>query len=636
MCGIAGFIDFNACSSRHLVCEMTNAVSHRGPDGLGVYFDQYENIQIGLGHRRLSIIDLSAAADQPLHFDGLHIVYNGEIYNYEEIRSDLISLGHQFETHSDTEVILHAWRQWSENSIGRWRGMFSIALFDEKSNEIILIRDRAGVKPLHYYWNDGLFLFASELKSLHKHPGFSKQIDTSSLALYLQYGYVPSPRCIFRDTHKLLPGHILRLNLTDHRKQLVRYWNVYDAYNQPKLNISFSEAITETEKILTDSFRYRMVADVPVGVFLSGGYDSASVTALLQTQQTERLRTFTIGTDDKKLNEAPFARTIADHLGTDHTEYTCTAQESLDIIPELPFFYDEPFADSSAIPTILVSRLARRSVTVALSADAGDEIFAGYNRYDYIRRYGKKIQAIPAPLRRSLAAAMGMISSQSIPILRNSANFHSRYDKVRNLLSDPSEAELLKNLSQVFSIKDVKRLFSEQINLPETMVDRSELKAEFYDPLSFMMAMDYQTYMLDDILVKVDRATMSTSLEGREPFLDQNIIEWAARLPVEYKYHQGQKKYILKQIVHKYVPQKLMDRPKMGFAIPVQDWLSQELRSLLLDYINEQSLTRHNLFNTNQVLMIVDEFLNGAKENYLRVWHLLMFQMWYDRWAQAV
>jgi len=632
VCGIAGFIDFTRCSSGHLVREMANAVSHRGPDGVGALFEEKQFAQIGFGHRRLSIIDLSTAADQPLHFDGLHIVYNGEIYNYEEIRTELISLGHHFETHSDTEVILHAWRQWGEKSIGRWRGMFSIALFDEKSNEIVLIRDRAGVKPLHYYRKDGLFLFASELKSLHKHPGFSKQIDTSALALFLQYGYVPSPHCIFRDTHKLLPGHILRLNLTDQQIQVVRYWSVYDAYNQPKLNISFSEAITGTEKILTDSFRYRMVADVPVGVFLSGGYDSTSVTALLQTQQTERLRTFTIGTTDKKLNEAPFARTIADHLGTDHTEYTCTAQEALDIIPELPFFYDEPFADSSAIPTILVSRLARRSVTVALSADAGDEIFAGYNRYDYISRYGKKIQAIPASLRRSLAAAMGVISSQSIPILRNSANFHSRYDKLRNLLRDPSEAELLKNLSQVFSIKEVKRFVCDQIDIPETLFDRSELKAEFYDPLSFMMAMDYQTYMLDDILAKVDRATMSTSLEGREPFLDQNIIEWAARLPSSYKYHQGQKKYILKQIVHKYVPQKLMDRPKMGFGIPVQDWLSKELRSLLLDYVNESNLSQHNLLDETEVLKVVDDFLNGGKEHYLRVWHLLMFQMWYSTW----
>jgi asparagine synthase (glutamine-hydrolysing) len=632
MCGIAGFVDFKRQSDLFCLKRMITALIHRGPDGEGVYFKECDKSTIGLAHRRLSIIDLSTNANQPLEFDGLHIIFNGEIYNYAEIRSVLIDLGHRFHTSSDTEVILHAWRQWGLSSLQQFRGMYSIVLYDEKLNEIIIIRDRAGVKPLNYFWHDGLFLFASELKSLFKHPRFIKQINTSSLALYLQYGYVPSPHCIFEYTHKLLPGHLLRLNLSNQSLNLLRYWNVYDAYNQPKLNIALSEAISETEKILSDSFRYRMVSDVPVGVFLSGGYDSTSVTALLQTQQSERLRTFTIGTTDKSLDESYYAKEIAQHLGTDHTEYTCTAQEALDIIPELPYFYDEPFADSSAIPTILVSRLARRSVTVALSADAGDEIFAGYNRYDYICRYGKKIQAIPAPLRRLLASAMGSISSQSIPILRNRVNFHSRYDKVRNLLLDPSEAELLKNLSQVFSTTNVKMLFAEKFDLPKTMFDRSELKTDFYDPLSFMMAMDYQTYMLDDILTKVDRATMSTSLEGREPFLDQNIIEWAARLPVEYKYHHGQKKYILKQIVHKYVPQKLMDRPKMGFGIPVQDWLSQELRTLLLDYVNDASLSQHNLFNKNLVLNIVDEFLSGKKEHYLRVWHLLMFQMWYRQW----
>lgn len=632
MCGIAGFIDFHNRSTEEQLKDMSLSLAHRGPDGQGHYFVQTDTAQIGLGHRRLSIIDLSATANQPLHYDGLHLIFNGEIYNYAEIRKDLIALGHSFQTHSDTEVILHAWRQWGEKAIDQWRGMFAIALYDEKSAELILIRDRAGVKPLFYYWNDGLFLFASELKSFHQHPSFEKKIDNGALDLFLQYGNVPSPHCIFQNTHKLLPGHILRMNLTDRQFNIKRYWSVYDAYNQPKLNISLTDAVAETERVLAESFRYRMVADVPVGVFLSGGYDSTCVTALLQAKQTEKLRTFTIGTTDAALDEAPYARCIARHLGTDHTEYYCSPQEALDIIPDLPHYYDEPFADSSAIPTILVSRLAKRSVTVALSADGGDEIFAGYNRYDYIKRYARKIQAIPASVRLFLANSMDSVHSRSIPILRDRANFHNRYGKLKNLLRNPTEAELIKNLSQVCSSDDLAMLMSNKPVFPETLFDQSELKPAYHDPLSYMMAMDYQTYMLDDILTKVDRATMSTGLEGREPFLDQHIIEWAAKLPGDMKFYKGQKKYLLRQIVYKYIPPKMMDRPKMGFGIPVHDWLAQELKDLLLDHLSEKSLSAHSFFNKAAVKKWVDEFLHGRKDHYMKIWHLLMFQMWYSTW----
>jgi asparagine synthase (glutamine-hydrolysing) len=632
MCGIAGFIDFRNHSTERQLKDMTLSLAHRGPDGQGHFFVLTDSAQIGLGHRRLSIIDLSTAANQPLHYDGLHVIFNGEIYNYTEIREDLIRLGHSFQTYSDTEVILHAWRQWGEKAIDRCRGMFSIALYDEKSDELILIRDRAGVKPLFYYWRDGLFLFASELKSFHEHPAFEKKINKAALSLFLKYGNVPSPHCIFQNAHKLLPGHILRMNLTDQHFNIKRYWSVYDAYNQPKLNISLADALTETERVLAESFRYRMVADVPVGVFLSGGYDSTCVTALLQSQQTDKLRTFTIGTTDASLDEAPYARAVAQHLGTDHTEYYCSAKEALDIIPDLRFYYDEPFADSSAIPTILVSRLAKRSVTVALSADGGDEIFAGYNRYDYINRYARKIQVIPSFVRQLMATGMDSIPSRSIPFLRERANFHSRYIKLKNLLHNPTEAELLKNLSQVYSSDELARLMVDRVVLPETLYDRSELQPEYHDPLSYMMAMDYQTYMLDDILTKVDRATMSTSLEGREPFLDQNIIEWAAKLPSGIKYYKGQKKHLLRQIVHKYIPAKMMDRPKMGFGIPVHEWLGKELKELLLDHLSEQSLSAHFFFDKAVVRKQVDEFLSGRKEHYLKLWHLLMFQMWYRKW----
>jgi asparagine synthase (glutamine-hydrolysing) len=632
MCGIAGFIDFKKSSTEEILAQMSCAVPHRGPDGQGTWFTERADAAIGLGHRRLSIIDLSTSANQPMHFGGLHLVFNGEIYNYNEIRDRLISLGHQFTTHSDTEVILHSWKEWGEKGIRHWRGMFAMALYDEEKMELICIRDRAGVKPFHYYLNDGLFLFGSELKSMTAHPQFRKKIDPRAVASYLQYGYVPHPHCIYADTNKLPPGHLLRLNLQTRKLSITQYWNVYDAYNKSKLNIGLPEAIEETEKVLQEAFQLRMVADVPVGVFLSGGYDSTCVTSLLQKGSTEKIKTFTIGTTDKKLDEAPFAKEIARHLGTDHTEYYCTPEEALGIIPELPYYYDEPFADSSAIPTILVSRLARKKVTVALSADAGDEVFAGYNRYDYLSRYGDKIRAIPRTVRRLAAAAMEGVSSESIPYFRHRYNFHSRYDKLKNLLNDPSPAQLLKNLSQVFTGKDLNVLFNKEVQELPTAHESRELRAEFYDPLSYMMAVDYQTYMVDDILQKVDRATMSVSLEGREPFLDQHIIEWAAQLPSEYKYHQGQKKYILKQIVHKYIPQHMMERPKMGFGIPVESWLGKELKDLVLTYLSEEKLNKHGLFDNRQVKKLVDEFYAGRTEKYLKIWHLLMFQMWYEKW----
>lgn len=632
MCGIAGFVDYKKNSDEEILSKMAYAVSHRGPDGEGVKMIRTTDFCIGLGHRRLSIIDLSTAANQPMEFDGLHIVFNGEIYNYDEIRSELIKKGHHFKTHSDTEVILHSWREWGAKAIDRWHGMFAIVLYDEKQNELFCIRDRAGVKPFYYSWKEGLFLFGSELKSLTQHPGFKKEVDRNVVGTFLQYGYVPHPYCIYSDTYKLKPGCYLHIQLSIAELSQVQYWNVYDYYNKPKLTIGLIDAIEQTESILQKAFQYRMVADVPVGVFLSGGYDSSCVTALLQKNNAEKIKTFTIGSTDKILDEAPYAKQIAAHLGTDHTEYYCTPTEALDIIADLPHYFDEPFADSSAIPTILVSRLARARVTVALSADAGDEIFAGYNRYDYITRYGNKIGAIPKPLRKLAVAAMETISSDKIPYLRSKRNFHSRYDKFKNLLNDPSPSELLKNLSQVFTDHEISALLSQPVVQLNTAHQSNELKAGYEDPLSYMMAIDYQTYMVDDILQKVDRATMSVSLEGREPFLDQAIIEWATQLPSEYKYRNGQKKYILKEIVHKYIPKEMMERPKMGFAIPVESWLLKELKPLVYEYLSSENLKLYGLFKMSEVENLLNDFYSGRKEKYLKVWHLLQFQMWYKQW----
>jgi asparagine synthase (glutamine-hydrolysing) len=475
-------------------------------------------------------------------------------------------------------------------------------------------------------------LFGSELKALVQHPAFKKEINIDAVAAFMQYAYVPTPHCIYNNTYKLKPGHFLEIDLAAKKLHTQQYWNVYDAYNKPSLDISLPEAITETEKVLTKAFKYRMVSDVPVGVFLSGGYDSSCVTALLQKDQTEKIKTFTIGVPDAGLNEAPFAKEIAAKLGTDHTEYYCTQKEALEIVPQLPFFYDEPFADSSAIPTSLVSKIAREKVTVALSADAGDEIFAGYNRYDYTMKYGKKLRNIPGVVRKSAAAVMDVVPAGSIPFLNKQYLFHSRYEKIKTFLKNPSEQNILKNITQQMSGDAIGRLFKKSISILPSAFDSKELNASSFSTLNYMMAIDYQTYLLDDILQKVDRATMSVSLEGREPFLDQNIIEWAAQLPMHYKYNNGNKKFILKEIVHQYIPKEMMDRPKMGFGIPIASWLEHELKPFVDQYFDPAFIQKQDIFNNEEVQQIRKAFYNGKKERAEKIWFLLMFQMWYDKW----
>ncbi len=632
MCGISGFVDYKRNTSRKTLEKMNQIMAHRGPDGEGYGIYNTEKADIGLGHRRLSIIDLTAGGSQPQTYQSLHITFNGEIYNYAEIKTTLEVKGHTFNSHSDTEVVLHAYAEWGSAALQKFTGMFAFVIYDAAQQKIFACRDRAGVKPFFYYWQNGLFLFASELKALVQHPDFKQQINTDAVAAFMQYGYVPTPHCIYQNTYKLKPGHFLKMDVDAATLHTQQYWNVYDAYNKPVLNISFTDAKAETEKILSKAFEYRMVSDVPVGVFLSGGYDSACVTALLQKNHAEKIKTFTIGVPDAGLNEAPFAKEIAAHLGTDHTEYYCTQKEALEIIPQLPFFYDEPFADSSAIPTTLVSKIAREKVTVALSADAGDEIFAGYNRYDYTMKYGKRIQQIPNIMRKSAAAIMDAVPANAIPLMQKKYLFHSRYEKIKTFLKNPSEQNILKNITQHMTDDGVSTLVKKQVKVLASAFDSTELTAENYSILNYMMAIDYQTYLLDDILQKVDRATMSVSLEGREPFLDQNIIEWAAQLPLEYKYNNGVKKFIIKEIVHQYIPKTMMDRPKMGFGIPIANWLEHELKPFVDQYLNDAFIIKQDIFNNDEVQRIKRAFYNGKKERAEKIWFLLMFQMWYDKW----
>lgn len=634
MCGITGFIDFNRKTPDEVLHKMTSIMQHRGPDGNGHFIEKTGEAIIGLGHLRLSIIDLSDAASQPMKFGDLQLIFNGEMYNYNEVRNELIDKGHRFVTHSDSEVILHAYREWGKKSIEKFIGMFAFVLYDHSKKIVFCVRDRAGVKPFNWYFRDGLFLFASELKAFHQHPDFKKELNRDAVAAFMQYGYVPTPHSIFRHTYKLQPGHTLTVHLADQRIEIEKYWDVLDHYNKPKLVISLPEAITETEAILKKAFQYRMIADVPVGVFLSGGYDSTCVTALLQKNSTAKINTFTIGVHDQGLNEAPFAKATAAYLGTNHTEYYCTTREALEIVPQLPFYYDEPFADSSAIPTTLVSRLAREKVVVALSADAGDEVFGGYNKYDYVTRVKNKINRVPAPFRKGIAGVMQQVPAHRIPYFSKKPLFTTRYKKLMHLFRDNSAKELLRNMSCLYFPDELSQLFLQPPGHLSSNFDNL-LQPGCDDDLSYMMAIDFQTYMLDDILQKVDRASMSVSLEGREPFLDQHIIEFVARLPSAYKIKDGVKKYILRQIVHKYVPQKMMERPKMGFGIPIATWLKNELKVFVDESTDPVFIDQQGLFNKAEIKKLCSEFYNGKEQLYTKIWYLLMFQLWYKRWMAS-
>jgi asparagine synthase (glutamine-hydrolysing) len=634
MCGISGFVDFAKKSNKSILEKMNRTMVHRGPDGEGYGIFPTNEAIIGLGHRRLSIIDLTEGGAQPKVFQNLHITFNGEIYNHEEIRKTLELKGHYFETHSDTEVILHAYKEWGSAALNKFVGMFAFVIYDSLNKKIFACRDRAGVKPFFYYFHEGLFLFASELKAILQHPTFKKEINLNSVASFMQYGYVPTPNCIFSYTYKLKPGHFLELDIYKNKLITNQYWSVYQAYNKPILKIDLPEAIAETERVLIKAFNYRMVSDVPVGVFLSGGYDSSCVTALLQKDKTEKIKTFTIGMPDAGLNEAPFAKEIALQLDTDHTEYYCTQKEALEIVPTLPFFYDEPFADSSAIPTILVSRIAKEKVTVALSADAGDEIFAGYNRYDYFEGFGNKLQKTPAFARKTFAKLMNAVSPKSIPILNKKHLFADRYEKLKKLLNSPTEQNLLLSMVGNFTDFEINSLFKVNTKKQNTAFDSKELNIENFSMLNYMMAMDYETYLLDDILQKVDRAGMSVSLEGREPFLDQNIIEWVAQLPTNYKYNNGSKKFVLKQIVHKYLPKQLMDRPKMGFGIPIASWLQSDLKQYVDKFFDKAYVVKQGIFDFSIIERIKNDFYINKTERAEKIWYILMFQMWYDKWIE--
>jgi asparagine synthase (glutamine-hydrolysing) len=640
MCGIVGFL--SPKREDETVEKMLEVQAYRGPDDRGVFVAKTERSFVHLGHNRLSIQDLSLHGHHPFVSDcGQYtIVFNGEVYNFKSIRVELEALGYSFVSKSDTEVVLYAYKAWGMACLEKFIGMFAFALLDRMAEKLYLVRDRAGVKPLYYYQNGDLFLFSSELKSFHEHPDFRKELNKEVLPYYFRFGYIPAPYTIFKYTHKLEPGHYLELKINDrssaisHQPYTIhRYWSVDACYAAEKFDKSESEILDDLEALLTDAVEYRMVADVPVGVFLSGGYDSSLVTALLSRNRDRKLHTYTIGFENKTYNEAEHASVVAKHFGTEHREYYVTDKEMLEKVETLPFYYDEPFGDSSAIPMMIVSQLAKKEVTVALSADGGDEAFFGYSKYLFLNRF---VSLFSMPFRkRMFSGLLGRLDAKHVeyvnrmlPQRMRQTNIRDKYTKFRRALAASSSEEMFKNASSYVDAQEVKRL----LHITESQALYTKFRMHGGEAFSDgMMRIDYKTFMSDDVLTKVDRATMSVSLEGREPLLDHRIIEYMARVPAAQKHQGGQGKYLSRQILYKYIPKTVIDKPKSGFQIPLSEWLQHALRPLVEKYLERTRLDAE-IFDVDEVVRIREALLSGDTTDLSAVWFILMYEMWRERW----
>lgn len=636
MCGITGIYSPGAAVDPSVLLSMTASLSHRGPDDSGTYVD--ESGSVGLGHTRLSIIDLSERGRQPMASDDLKIQvsYNGEIYNYREIREELRSKGHVFRTDCDTEVLVRSYEEWGIECLDRFIGMFALAIWDGRRNRLYLARDRVGIKPLYYYRENGLFLFGSELKALTRHPGFSKRINADALLLFLKYDYVRSPYTIFDNTFKLEPGCYLCLQNGQLEKH--RYWDITESCNMEPYDFCEEKAFETFEEIMIDSLKYRLVSDVPVGIFLSGGIDSSLVTTLLQKNVSTPVRTFTIGFDEEKYNEAVWAKKLADHLGTEHTEFYVSEEDALKVVPELPSIYDEPFGDDSSIPTCLVSRLAREHVKVVMSGDGGDELFCGYNHYARLRRSTSVIGKIPEVIRNGLKAMLTRMDVEGVESLAKTvgcSSFVRNYGKVRAVtlgILEKDMAQMYRGKWSAWAAEDFPGLFTNSPDTPDGTFDEEFAAIESGDLMTRMLYADFNVWLPDNILTKVDRATMSTGLEAREPLLDHRVVSFASRLPSDLKYRNGESKYFLKKVLSRHIPAELYDRPKTGFVGPVDSWLRGKLRPLVMEHLSASAIRKSGFFDAEEVSRWTDKFYNDSSIKPDRIWNLLMFQMWYERW----
>jgi len=644
MCGITGFRtqkDFKLLNE-DLIAAATR-LRHRGPDDAGTYTDEYAGI--GLAHRRLSIIDLSSAGRQPMRSDDgkAYIVYNGEVYNFDQIKKVLIGKGHVFHTRTDTEVILKSYLEWGIGCLKQFVGMFSLAIWDPRKNLLFLARDRMGIKPLYYYHKDGNFLFASELKALMAFKNFPKNVDSEAISLFLHYQYVPAPRTIFDHTYKLLPGHFLAFDGQDLKIQA--YWKIPDLPGiQAETLHNEDQALDRLDEILTRSISDRLISDVPLGALLSGGIDSSTVVALMQKVNSSPVRTFSIGFKEEEYNEAAWAAKVARHLRTDHTEMYVSPRDALNAIPGLPEIYDEPFADSSAIPTCLVSKLARSRVTVALSGDGGDEQFCGYVRYWTTRAMAGGFKRLPPKLKRLLAAFLKRLPTDlmekcylplrpHLPQQFRVANFSDKWRKLIQQTSRTNILDLYRLTICLWSAEEIAKLSGK--DLPAGQFESSFEQTRLWPLLSRLMRVDQETYLPDAMLTKVDRASMASSLEVRVPLLDHRVVEFTAKLSETMKYRNGAGKYLLKKLLSRYVPKALFERPKMGFGVPIDRWLRKDLKGLLLDYLSPASLKKEGLFDIDFVQARIHEHMSGQANHQYRLWSLLMWEMWRRHWLSS-
>ena len=646
MCGIAGFLNTRAASSAEQLyataMRMGGALQHRGPDDQGAWCD--EGAGIAFAHRRLSILDLSRAGHQPMESaDGRFVIcFNGEIYNHLSVRAELEQIGRApgWRGHSDTETMLAAFVAWGpEAALRRFVGMFAFALWDHKLKCLYLSRDRIGEKPLYYGWLGGTFTFGSELKALREHPAWRGEIDRGALSLFMRHNYVPAPYSIYSSIYKLLPGNLLRLDLGAREPEITPYWSardmIEDAVSNP-FDGDAAAAVEYLEDLLRQAIAGQMIADVPVGAFLSGGIDSSTVVALMQAQSSRPIRTFSIGFHEQGYNEAIHAKAVAGHLGTDHTELYVTSQQALDTIPHLPTLYDEPFADSSQIPTFLVAQLARQHVTVALSGDGGDELFAGYDRYIRGDARQRKRNAIPPLLRRSVASAITAVSparwdtalrgaSRALPLLKRYSEPGARLHNLAAFLAQDQPEQFYQRLVSHSDEPDALVIGGYE---PLTALTDSGRQCRLHDFIQIMMSLDLMSYLPDDILVKVDRAAMAVGLETRIPMLDHRVIQFAWSVPQDLKLRDGQSKWILRQVLYKHVPRELLERPKMGFGVPIGSWLRGPLRSWAEALLDENLLRRQGLLNAALVQKKWRQFLAGTAETENLLWNVLMFQAW--------
>jgi asparagine synthase (glutamine-hydrolysing) len=625
---------------------MSDTLRHRGPDDGGEWADAAAGI--ALGHRRLSIIDLSPQGRQPMQSaSGRYVItFNGEIYNFKALRRELESLGHSFQGHSDTEVILAAVSQWGlKDALSRFNGMFAFGLWDREERLLHLVRDRLGEKPLYYGRMGRTFLFGSELKALRAHPAFKAEINRNVLALYLRHNYIPAPYSIYEGIYKLPSGTILTLSPMEPGSlpAPIPYWSAREAAEQGTAHPfqgTEGEAVIRLESLLQDAVKLRMEADVPLGAFLSGGIDSSVVVALMQSQSDRPVKTFTIGFFEDGYNEAQYAKAVAGHLGTEHTELYVTAEEAIAVIPRLPTLYDEPFSDSSQIPTFLISQLARRHVTVSLSGDGGDELFAGYNRYFLGRSIWDKIGWMPEGMRAMVSRALTSLSPQTWeavfrklgPVLPAAIKLRNPSDKVHKL----AEILSVKNPEAMYHglvshWKDPASLVIGAAEPPTALTTRDQWAA-LSDFTEWMMHLDTVTYLPDDILVKVDRASMGVSLEARVPLLDHRVMEFAWRIPLSMKIRSGQSKWLLRQVLNKYVPRELIERPKTGFGIPIDAWLRGPLREWAESLLDEGRLRREGFFNPLPIREKWAEHFSGKRNWQYYLWDVLMFQAWNEQW----